>query len=172
MLSSLISSSLLAKGTFIGWWFFISACLFNLYLYWLHGVYGHVFLDIFYLLSAFWGLYSWHQNKNFKKISIFSSIFSFVSWMFLYSFCFFILKNLSGANFYLDSFSTSLALTALMLSIQRYPQSWLFWIAHDLINIIITYKISLTFQCIKQIIYIFIGIKGFLNWQKKSLVTH
>ncbi len=68
-LCSFICTYLFTKTSKIGWIFYLLAATINLSLYYQKGIYGNMFLDMFYISTAFYGAYNWgiFNSRNKQK---------------------------------------------------------------------------------------------------------
>ena len=110
------------------------------YLTFINKIYAETGINIYYFVMSVYGwvLLGSKNIKIQKKISFSSTseiIFSITISIIFYIIIYTILKNTDSDVIMLDSLTTSLSLTAMLLLARRKIENWIFWIIADLIYI-------------------------------------
>jgi nicotinamide mononucleotide transporter len=154
-----------AKRSTWGWSFI--ACFLNFLLYKQVGVYGHAMLDLWYLSISIYGWSAW-KNRAIKRLSLLHCSYLIILILIgSYLLQFFLTKIGSRAPNW-DSLSITTALAAQLCMALKLIDNWWLWIAHDIMNFMMATEVNLSFQRIKQLIYLFIGIRGYYEWNRLS----
>lgn len=145
--------------------------------------YGEVMLNaLYYAPMQFVGFYTWskHMNEethevdkqrmNMKQLS-FWIIIACVS---VIGYGYF-LKSLGGNLPYFDAFTTCLSVIAMIVSIKRYMEQWIIWIAIDVITIFLWYT-DYTLgndniaTLLMWVVYLLNAVFQLVKWYKDSKV--
>lgn len=77
-----------------------------------------------------------------------------------------ILKNTDSDVIILDSLTTSLSLTAMLLLARRKIENWIFWIIADLIYIPLFLYKGLYIASLQYFVFLILAISGYIEWKK------
>ena len=77
-----------------------------------------------------------------------------------------ILKNTDSDVIILDSITTSLSLTAMLLLARRKIENWIFWIIADLIYIPLFLYKGLYIASLQYFVFLILAISGYIEWKK------
>lgn len=155
-------------------------------------LYANLFLQFFFIIANFYGMYSWNKNRKKIKIrrlsiiqifiyafiSIFSilfctiyvnDIFSFFIKIFIKFMYFF---NIKISNFntnpdpfpFFDSTIAVLSIIAMILLVKKYIENWFLWIIVNIMSIILLFFKKIYIMSIQYIILTLICLKGFYSW--------
>jgi len=105
--------------------------------------YGEVMLNaIYYLPMQFVGIYFWNKNMNNDTYEVVKNKLKFKTWILIIigivmvSIVYGFILNLLGGNLpYIDSFSTVLAVVAMIMIVKRLTEQWYLWICVNIIMI-------------------------------------
>lgn len=146
------------------------------------GLYADGLVNIYYTIMSIIGWHMWqNSNKNYglkistnskadwlKTISL--GLFWFLT---LYSCLVYILpiyfsKYLTPSTVpFLDSLNAALAFTAMWLMNKKKIEHWLFWTVVNIISIPLNAYKNLAFTSVQYVVFLILGIAGFIAWHKK-----
>ena len=69
----------------------------------------------------------------------------------------------------LDSITTSLSLTAMLLLARRKVENWLYWIIADIIYIPLFIYKGLYITSLQYVVFLYLAIKGYDEWKKEKI---
>lgn len=176
---SLLATSLFVTNSKKAWPVSIIAITINSWLYFTKGIYAHLFLESFYLMSCIYGWIFWSGKTDLKNSNepfpVFITKPLIISYTILTSTLFLtgygLLSKYTNSNIPgLDALTTALSICAQIMMCKKIMATWIIWFVTDsLVAIIYWYK-SLPFHCAMMIIYTFLAILGYLRWL--SLIKH
>ncbi|MED3575659.1 nicotinamide riboside transporter PnuC [Cytobacillus praedii] len=182
-ISGMLCVVLVAKGKVSNYYFGIIQTGTYAYIAYGYGLYGEVMLNaLFYFPLQFVGIYLWKQHTTDRKIKgediqinvltkkgWIGTIVSFLAIFILYAF---LLEKLGGNVVWIDSATTTLSVIAQILMLKRYTQQWLFWIAVNVLSIVLWLK-ALILQggndvsmLVMWSAFLINSIYGYYNWSK------
>ncbi|QNV37541.1 nicotinamide riboside transporter PnuC [Rothia terrae] len=182
-ISGVICVALVGKGRISNYFFGVIQNVLYLYLSLQAVFYGEVMIAVFYVLTQFWGLYTWRKNltrqanegdaKDVKTRRI-----AFTGWAavavilalgtWLYGM---LLASIGSNQPYIDSFTTTIAVIAQILMVYRYREQWALWIVLNLAQIVLWLTSDTAGSMdmvVMYIAFIFNSIYGWYNWSKLS----
>ena len=118
-----------------------------------------------------WVLWGSKNKKIQKKISFSSTseiIFSITISIIFYIIIYTILKNTDSDVIMLDSLTTSLSLTAMLLLARRKIENWIFWIIADLIYIPLFFYKGLYIASLQYFVFLILATSGYIEWKKNK----
>jgi len=149
----------------------IISVLIYVYITYEYQIYAEAGINIYYFLMSVYGWILWtSKNKKIKKrISnndlkdnlIYISFF-IVSFLIL----FFILKSTNSDVIFLDSITTALSLTAMLLLARRKIENWIYWIIADIIYIPLFIYKELYITSFQYFVFLALAISGYMEWKK------
>ena len=116
-----------------------------------------------------WILWGSKNKKIQKKISLSSKyeiIFSITIFIIFSIIIYNILKNTDSDVIILDSLTTSLSLTAMLLLARRKIENWIFWIIADLIYIPLFFYKGLYIASLQYFVFLILATSGYIEWKK------
>ncbi|WP_313800132.1 nicotinamide riboside transporter PnuC [Cytobacillus sp.] len=182
-ISGMLCVVLVAKGKVSNYYFGIIQTGTYAYIAYSYGLYGEVMLNaLFYFPLQFVGIYLWKQHSTDRKIKgediqinvltkkgWIGTIISFLAIFILYAL---LLKKLGGNVVWIDSATTTLSVIAQILMLKRFTQQWLFWIAVNVLSIVLWLK-ALILQggndvsmLVMWSAFLINSIYGYYNWSK------
>lgn len=182
-ISGMLCVVLVAKGKVSNYYFGIIQTGTYAYIAYSYGLYGEVMLNaLFYFPLQFVGIYLWKQHTTDRKIKgedIQINVLTKKGWIgtsasFLAIFILYalLLKKLGGNVVWIDSATTTLSVIAQILMLKRYTQQWLFWIAVNVLSIVLWLK-ALILQggndvsmLVMWSAFLINSIYGYYNWSK------
>ena len=135
-------------------------------------------LNIFYLIMAIYGWYSWkygNSGKIEKELKIISySFFTNLKIIFILiitSLCLgYFMANYTSADFaYLDTFTTVFAVFATYMLTKKVLENWLYWVVIDTSSIYIYIHKGFYLTAILFLIYTLLAIIAYRQWKKEYL---
>lgn len=135
-------------------------------------------LNIFYLIMAVYGWYSWkygNSEKIEKELEITSySFFTNIKIIFILiviSLCLgYFMANYTRADFaYLDTFTTVFAVFATYMLTKKVLENWLYWVVIDAISIYIYIHKGFYLTAVLFLIYTLLAMIAYKQWKKEYL---
>ena len=167
---SIIYVILAANGNIWCWLAAIISVSLYVYICYNAKLYAETILQVFYLLMAFWGYFSWKSmnTKNIIQEMTLSSHILFICFGVVFTFISgYLFSIYSDAKMPLvDSFTTIFSLIATYMVVKRILSTWLYFIVIDIVSIYLYYSRDLYFSSILFIIYSIIAVIGYYNWTK------
>ncbi|MEH7347170.1 nicotinamide riboside transporter PnuC [Bacillus sp. JJ1532] len=182
-ISGMFCVVLVAKGKVSNYYFGIIQTGTYAYISYGYGLYGEVMLNaLFYFPLQFVGIYLWKQHTTDNKIKgediqinaltkkgWIATMISFLIVFVLYAL---LLQKIGGNVVWIDSATTTLSVIAQILMLRRYTQQWLFWIAVNVLSIVLWVK-ALILQggndvsmLVMWSAFLINSIYGYYNWTK------
>jgi len=143
------------------------------YLFIVSKLYFDAILNFYYVVMAFYGLYSWNKISessmvNIKWSSTKNSIIGVIGCLIVSFILGFIAKNYTDADFaYADAFTTVFSFYATWLITQKRIENWLFWIVINAIALVMYYLKGLNFTVVLFAVYLGFSVFGFFTWRKE-----
>jgi len=172
VLSSLTYVVLAAKRMLICWWFaFIGSSLF-VYLCYVGHLYIESILQLFYVIMAVVGWFSWKLSKaddveiktwSFKNHVLNIVVSGFVALLLGFIFDHYTLQ----ANPYVDAFTTCYSLSATFMVTRKIMGNWIYWIVIDLVSIYLYAQQDYYLTAVQYGIFTLLAIYGFMAWKKE-----
>jgi len=145
------------------------------YIYFISGLYAAMSINSYFVVMSFYGWYYWSRKDSQKKHTPISyvtkkeliigfSLFA-VSLIIIY----YVLTNFTDSTVpILDSLTTSLFVVGMWLQTRKKVENWLFWILGDALSIPLVVSKGLIFSGLQYLIFMCLGISGFIEWRKKQ----
>ncbi len=136
------------------------------------------FLNIFYLIMALYGWYSWkfgNITQIEKELEISSYSFSknikIILSLTIISLCLgYYMANYTRADFaYLDTFTTVFAVFATYMLTKKVLENWLYWVVIDAVSIYIYINKGFYLTAVLFFIYTVIALIAYRQWKKEYL---
>lgn len=182
-ISGMLCVVLVAKGKVSNYYFGIIQTGTYAYIAYGYGLYGEVMLNaLFYFPLQFVGIYLWKRHTTDRKIKgediqinvltkrgWIGTIVSFLAIFILYAL---FLKQLGGNVVWIDSATTTLSVIAQILMLKRYTQQWLFWIAVNVLSIVLWLKALIVqggndvSMLVMWSAFLINSVYGYYNWSK------
>ena len=172
VMSSLTYVVLAAKRMLICWWFaFIGSSLF-VYLCYVGHLYIESILQLFYVIMAVVGWFSWKLSKaddveiktwSFKNHVLNIVVSGFVALLLGFIFDHYTLQ----ANPYVDAFTTCYSLSATFMVTRKIMGNWIYWIVIDLVSIYLYAQQDYYLTAVQYGIFTLLAIYGFMAWKKE-----
>lgn len=152
----------------------VNTVVYAIFLYY-HKIYGTFALEVlFYLPINFISWYIWSKHRDrvltektkSKKLSMKQHIFVTTIIILGGIIYHYILVKIGGEVAWLDAFTLSIGIVAVILEMLRYKEQYIWWIITD---IIVVFMYILHFDAVyltKKSIYLIMAIIGLINWTK------
>lgn len=172
-LLTLIAVLLNAKQSIWGWLFSILGTILYIYIFSEALILGDFLLNIYFLISSFYGFYAWKFKKIIDKsleitrISTKKLFFLFllagINAIFLGK----LFSTYPQANLpYLNGITTSFSIIGQWLLTQKKLENWLFWIITNIFAVGIYFMSNLWATAVLYFFLLLIAIKSFWEWKK------
>ncbi len=141
-------------------------------------------INLFYFIMSVYGWYMWTRKTDKPPLKI--TFNTLKDWMitgglFVFSLILIIslLKYFNGDDVeywstnvpYIDTFTTSVFIVAMLLMALKKVESWIFWIIGDVISVpLYTYK-GLVFTSFQFLVFLILAVMGYVEWKRK-VVNH
>jgi len=153
--------------------------LIYVYLFFNAGMYANMGINIVFFITSLYGWYTWSRNTEGESLrvstlstsqkSIFTIIIGSIS-LVLY----FVLKYYTDSPIpWMDSFTTALFIVAMWLQAIKKRETWILWIAGDILMIPLSIFMGLSFTGLQYLAFLFLAVSGYIEWTKsyKSIQT-
>jgi nicotinamide mononucleotide transporter len=167
---------LAAKNKISCWFFGVISALLSIWLFIEYAqLYAEAFLYCFYFMGGFYGWYIWknqvkestiyqHSLKNHALLIIIGGILS-VGFYYLVTNIF-----TDAARPLIDSFTTIFSFIATYLTIKKWLNNWIYWIAIDIVTTYLYFSRELYLYAGLMTVYAVIAIYGYMQWRKLHVV--
>ncbi len=135
-------------------------------------------LNIFYLIMAIYGWYSWkyanglayHEKLRITTYGLIKNL-KIIALLILTSLILgFYMANYTSADFaYLDTFTTVFAVFATYLLTKKVMENWLYWIIIDAVSIYIYINKGFYLTAILFVIYTILAYIAYREWKKEYI---
>ena len=162
----------LAMRQHIACWYaaFISTFIYIL-IYWDVSLYMESILNVYYLLMAIYGWFSWNKKSKIDKNFVIS--WSYINHSIVITLILiltissgFYLSKTDAVYPYLDSFTTWASVITTFMVAQKVLSNWIFWIIINSVAIFLNFDRELYFTVYLLMIYQLMSIYGYYQWRK------
>ena len=135
-------------------------------------LYADTGINIYYFIMSIYGWVLWtSKNHNIKKeisyCSINENIFSIIACALFFLIIQYLLQNTDSDVIYLDSITTALSLTAMLLLARRKVENWIYWIIADSIYIPLYIYKELYPTSMQFFIFLILAALGYIKRKKQ-----
>ncbi len=137
-------------------------------------------INLFYFIMSVYGWYMWTKKTDKPPLRITFNTkrdWLITGGLFIFSLIVIIslLKYFNGDDIaywstnvpYIDTFTTSVFIIAMLLMALKKVESWVFWIVGDVISVpLYTYK-GLVFTSFQFLVFLILAVMGYIEWKKK-----
>ncbi len=137
-------------------------------------------INLFYFIMSVYGWYMWTKKTDKPPLKITFNTkrdWLITGGVFIFSLIVIIslLKYFNGDDVeywstdvpYIDTFTTSVFIIAMLLMALKKVESWVFWIVGDIISVpLYTYK-GLVFTSFQFLVFLILAVMGYIEWKKK-----
>ena len=164
---------LLAVRQNIACWYaaFVSTAIF-LYVFWQVDLYMESGLQVYYLVMAIYGWWSWQQGKeedNTLKVTTWPVHYHALAIMAIVIATYvsgILLSETNQRLAYIDSFTTWSAVLTTYMVTRKILENWIYWLVIDAVSIYLYLDRELYFTALLFAVYIIIIFFGFSSWLK------
>ena len=138
--------------------------------------YGEVMEQMFYVITMFWGMYTWAKNMNVnedgtqdvktRKFTATEWILSIAATLVMTWGFGFVLQKMGAAQAYTDAATNVMALFAQIMMVKRYREQWVWWIVIDLLCIKMWFVAGNWSMVAMYIAWTANCLYGWRNWTK------
>jgi len=162
----------LAMRQHIACWYaaFISTFIYIL-IYWDVSLYMESILNVYYLLMAIYGWFSWNKKSKIDKNLVIS--WSYINHSIVITLILiltissgFYLSKTDAVYPYLDSFTTWASVITTFMVAQKVLSNWIFWIIINSVAIFLNFDRELYFTVYLLMIYQLMSVYGYYQWRK------
>lgn len=133
-------------------------------------LYAETGLQIFYLLMAFYGYYSWNKEDS-KKIFSWEIqthlTYITIGLIFTLIIGYYLTIYTNAHSPIIDSFTTVFSIIGTYMIAKKVLENWLYWIVIDIVSIHLYSSKELHLSSILFFIYTLVAIYGYISWLKK-----
>ena len=149
----------------------IVSVLIYVYITYQNKIYAESGINIYYFMMSVYGWILWtSKNKKIKKnIALNTSrenLVYFILFILFFIILFFLLNKTDSDVVFLDSITTALSLTAMLLLARRKVENWIYWILADIIYIPLFFYKELYVTSLQYLIFLILAISGYNNWKR------
>lgn len=155
------------------YWGIISCGIWSYITFYQYDLYFDGFLQVFYVLMGFFGLYQWKfaQSEGEKlQITVFSNythaLIIFAGGILSMIFAALFDVYTEAAATYLDATTTVFAIIATYLTVNKKLNNWSYWIIINIAYVYLYFSRGAILFAILYVIYFVIAINGYYNWRK------
>ncbi|MBM4222712.1 MAG: nicotinamide mononucleotide transporter [Gammaproteobacteria bacterium] len=130
------------------------------------GLYGHVFLDVIYLIFAFYGYQLWAifpirvMNRFQRSYLLVSIIVASICTVQILELC-------SSTDAWVDALNLVTGCAGLALMVLSFLEQWVVWIIHDAMTLVLNIRAGLWLLAVKKMIYLIFAFRGYIRWLDK-----
>lgn len=183
-ISGLICVWLAAKQYILTWPIGIINIFCLFIIFYDNNLYADMFLQVYFLIVAVYGWYTWTSHKSIDKDVILLSVKSRVTLSLLVI----VVATVTGfgmskihtfmpnyfsrpASFpYLDSFIAIGSVFANIMMAKRIIENWIFWIIIDIVAVFVYFQKGIVFIAILYGVYCLIAWNGYTSWRTQKTV--
>ena len=150
----------------------INTLVYSVYLfYW--KIYGTFFLEVaFYLPVEIFSWAVWNRHRDTidtektkaKRLTITQNVFTALIIVSVGIISHYVLALLNGTAVWLDAFTLSIGIIAVILELFRYKEQYIWWIITDIITVVLYIIHFDAVYLTKRIIYLIVALMGLYNW--------
>lgn len=144
-----------------------------IFVYYKAGLYADFGINIYYLIAALYGWFSWKRGSNkseelpivhtplrcyFPLLLVFAATFFGIAWI--------LIKYTDSTVPWLDSFTTALSIIGMWMLARKYLEQWFAWILVDIVCCGLYIYKDLYFTSALYGLYSIIAIFGYFKWKK------
>lgn len=181
-ISGILGVTLLAKGKISTYFFGVIQSLSYIYVTYHAHLPGEVLLNIFYFSTQFIGFYNFRKNLHSvsdsetkvvdtKKMAPKQILFAGIGLVIAWAVIGYLLGFLGSVAPYFDSIAVSLSVTAQILTIRRFRESWLVWICVNVVTLALWLHVGNISMFVMYIGFLINSLVGMYNWTQLEKAT-
>lgn len=146
--------------------------LIYVFLFFKAGMYANMSINAVFFVTSIYGWYNWSRNSGTGKLMV--SQLQPRQWI-MFSI---LIAVLSGGLFLLlarftdskaplmDSFTTATFIVAMWLQAIKKVETWILWIAGDVLMIPLSVSMGLAFTSIQYVAFLLLAVSGYVEWSR------
>lgn len=175
VLTSMLYVFFAAKKMLISWLFALITSSLYIYICFTIQLYIETLLQVFYLIMAIIGWYSWQKQSGLAQ----SERFGIRTWKWRYHLLNILLSAIlslllgalfdattNQANPYIDAFTTVYSLAATYMVTQKILENWLYWVVIDATSIYLYAERGLILSSVLFLFFTVLAVYGFFAWRR------
>lgn len=146
--------------------------LIYVYLFFKAGMYANMGINAVFFITSVYGWYNWSRQTGGEPLRVTllsrrqSLLFAVLIGIFTVA-LYFVLKKFTDSPVpWMDSFTTSMFIVAMWLQAIKKRETWVLWIAGDILMIPLSMAMGLAFTGIQYLAFLFLAISGYIEWTK------
>lgn len=146
--------------------------LIYVYLFFKAGMYANMGINAVFFITSVYGWYNWSRQTDGEPLRVTllsrrqSLLFAVLIGIFTVA-LYFVLKKFTDSPVpWMDSFTTSMFIVAMWLQAIKKRETWVLWIAGDILMIPLSMAMGLAFTGIQYLAFLFLAISGYIEWTK------
>lgn len=142
------------------------------YLFFKAGMYANMGINAVFFITSIYGWYNWSRGSSDEKLIVTtlhgSKIWIFAMTTILISIIlYFILTRFTNSPAPLmDSITTAIFIIAMWLQAIKKRETWLLWIAGDVLMIPLSIVMGLHFTAVQYLAFLGLAVSGWIEWTK------
>lgn len=141
-------------------------------------LYSDMYLQVYFFMVTVYGWYYWKREKNQQKVEVCTN-----RWRAIYVLILIAGTMISGATMsdihvlipgairasypFADAFTTVASILATILLSRKRIETWILWIAVDIVSVIIYTLKEINLVAIEYVAFLIICVFGLIGWRKK-----
>lgn len=172
VLTALVHVGLLSLRWIIAWPAGMMSSALYTYIFYSSQLYLETGLQIFYIIMALYGWFTWSKpvenGKIIKGIRLEKHILLIgFSGGICYMLAFIFDQFTRQTNPYADAFVTIFSLTATWMMARKYLDSWIYWVIIDAVAVTLYFQNGLFLSSLLYIVFMIMAVFGFFNWRNQ-----
>jgi nicotinamide mononucleotide transporter len=142
------------------------------------GLYANMVINIIYFLMSIYGWWKWSRHGNNDEVLTVTALGKKQMVIYLgvigilFVSVYFVLHMFRESNFPLyDALTTAIFIVAMWLQARKNLESWILWIAGDLIAVPLFISVGLVFTGFQYFVFLALAVSGYINWRKSYIKT-
>ena len=168
----LVAVALLTVGNGRGWFIGVVSIVMTSVVYVAHSIYGSALLQIYFLVTQFWGWWCWRkgEQQDLRLVSrtlsgrqrLLSVLLVGVGTVGAAH----VLQSVGGASVWWDGFVTSGSLLAQTLMVLNFGECWLWWVVVDVVYVGLSWRSELWSYTLLYLVYCALALNGWRQWTR------
>ncbi len=161
------------KKNILTYFFGLISVILTAYSCFITGIYADMGINVFYFVMSIYGWVNWHRAQraqtifSARSLSTEQTIYWIVSTVLFWSVIGIILNEFTDSIVVVvDSFTTALCITGMILMAFRFAANWLYFLIADLVSIPLYWYKELYFYSFFFIILSIFAILGYQSWRE------
>lgn len=142
------------------------------YLFFKAGMYANMGINAVFFITSIYGWYNWSRGSSEEKLIV-TTLHGSKIWLFAMTtilisiILYFILTRFTNSPAPLmDSITTAIFIIAMWLQAIKKRETWLLWIAGDVLMIPLSIVMGLPFTAVQYLAFLGLAVSGWIEWTK------